>query len=621
MSTITYIVKVASSKFEIDDASAPKLTFRDGDTYVFDQADSSNSGHILQFSITSNNSGGAEYTTGVTKAGTPGSAGAKTTIVTSGSTTDTLYYYSSGGGTHGEEFSNTGFNTSTTYNLLKPIVGAESTAEKWGPMVNHSIDQISEKFAAIDAIPTYDDNVIHTNIALLAFKTAVNGSLAKYSLQDQVIDEYTDATGIDATLSTNHVLAGGAYSGINATLPTVTHNAGATGIDGDDTWYRYTATGSVTYTNNTTQDHDFLVIAGGGGGGGCGNAHSGSGGGGAGGYRNSYASEATGGGGSNETALSLLGGTAYTITVGTGGAGGLGSEGYHTGVAGVGSSISGADITDITTTGGGFGASGDIDGGAGGSGGGGGWDGSGGAGTTNQGYDGGTGGATAEPYAAAGGGGAGGAGNAPPSDSVGGAGGIGLSSSIDGSATDRGGGGGASGSYLGNGTAGTASHGGGAGTDPGTGVAGTANTGGGGGGGGPAASGTVGIGGVGGSGIVIIRRPTLAGTINNMTLQSTDTTAEAAPTKADMVMLMEDTAGTATLNTDIKGYVSRDSGATFTEGVLVDEGDWGTNKRILAFHDLSFTSSSGTAMCYKITTHNQVWAKQTKIHATSIGWR
>jgi hypothetical protein len=88
-----------------------------------------------------------------------------------------------------------------------------------------------------------------------------------------------------------------------------------------------------------------------------------------------------------------------------------------------------------------------------------------------------------------------------------------------------------------------------------------------------------------------------------------------------MVMLMEDTAGTATINTDIKGYVSRDSGATFIEGTLVDEGDWGTNKRILAFHDLSFTGASGTAMCYKITTHNQSASKETKIHATSIGWR
>ena len=143
MSTFTYEVKVASGKFTIDGGPAPKLTFRDGDTFVFDQADASNSGHILQFSITSNNSGASEYTTGVTKTGTPGTDG-KTTIVTSGSTTDTLYYYSSGGGTHGEEFSNTGFNT-TSENLLKPIVGADSTAEKWGPMLNQSIDQIVPK--------------------------------------------------------------------------------------------------------------------------------------------------------------------------------------------------------------------------------------------------------------------------------------------------------------------------------------------------------------------------------------------------------------------------------------------------------------------------------------------
>ena len=57
MSKINYIVKVASAKFTIDDAVATKLTFRDGDTYVFDQSDSCNAGHILQFSATSNNSG------------------------------------------------------------------------------------------------------------------------------------------------------------------------------------------------------------------------------------------------------------------------------------------------------------------------------------------------------------------------------------------------------------------------------------------------------------------------------------------------------------------------------------------------------------------------------------
>ena len=67
----------------------------------------------------------------------------------------------------------------------------------------------------------------------------------------------------------------------------------------------------------------------------------------------------------------------------------------------------------------------------------------------------------------------------------------------------------------------------------------------------------------------------------------------------------------------------RDSGSTFTQGTLVDEGTWGTNKKILAFHDLDISGQpSGTDMCYKITTHNQsAGSKETKIHATSIGWK
>ena len=97
MSTFTYIVKVASGKFTIDGSSAPKLTFRDGDTFVFDQADASNSGHILQFSATSNNSGSSEYTTGVTK------TGMKSLVITDDGHSHTAEYvndWSSGSGTY-----------------------------------------------------------------------------------------------------------------------------------------------------------------------------------------------------------------------------------------------------------------------------------------------------------------------------------------------------------------------------------------------------------------------------------------------------------------------------------------------------------------------------------------
>ena len=88
-------------------------------------------------------------------------------------------------------------------------------------------------------------------------------------------------------------------------------------------------------------------------------------------------------------------------------------------------------------------------------------------------------------------------------------------------------------------------------------------------------------------------------------------------------MLIEDGAGTATLNTDIKGFISRDSGSNFTQGTLVDEGTWGAStKRIVAFHNLDISGQpSGTSICYKITTHNQSASKETRIAATSYGWK
>jgi hypothetical protein len=132
-------------------------------------------------------------------------------------------------------------------------------------------------------------------------------------------------------------------------------------------------------------------------------------------------------------------------------------------------------------------------------------------------------------------------------------------------------------------------------------------------------------GGTGGNGGVTTDA-TLAGVPpSDATLQSSDTTAEAAPTKADMVMLIEDAgSGVGTVNTHIKGWISRyETGGTktWTQGTLVDEGDWGTNKRILAFHDLTLTGTSGTQMAYKITTHSASAVYNTKFHATSIGWR
>ena len=253
---------------------------------------------------------------------------------------------------------------------------------------------------------------------------------------------------------------------------------------------------------------DFLVVAGGGGG--CTAVQRGGGGGG-GGYRTSAGTR--GGGASAESALKLVAGSSYTVTVGAGGS-----------PANPGSN---SIFGPITSIGGGRGGNSTAAGGSGGSGGGGGnAGGAAGTGTASQGYNGGSG------AGFQGGGGGGGAGSVGGNSSgnTGGNGGSGVASSITGSSVARAGGGGGSAAV----TAGTASDGGGAGAISTNGAtSGTVNTGGGGGAawdGSPSGS--------GGSGFVVVKYPDTL-TISNPGGGLTFTTSSAGGFK-----VTEFTAGT-----------------------------------------------------------------------------
>jgi len=500
-------------------------------------------------------------------------------------------------------------------------------------------------------IPTVADvNNLINNIAMLGFKVATNGSLAKYDLVDQAVDEFTDASGIDASASTNETLTGGYYYGASGSQPTGGTISTSTISGTEYRIHTFTSSGNFVTTNSGTLD---MLIVGGGGGGG--NYLGGGGGGGAallvqsrdvtaatyavsvgdGGsgatsntdngnqgtgsyfgsdYASTYLFARPGGGGAGHgdgqatTDGTYAVGTAAVTISGTGNGGGGASAGAS---AGVGydptdrsvSAPSGETWTLYSNNAGGNGDSG---------------------GNHSSGGGGGAGGAGANGTAS----GNGGVGQQINIDGNnyywgGGGGGGGINRVSSGSNGGLGGGGGGSNQSGGSGDGGGSAINAGASPSDGNtaGGAAGANSGGGGGGGGHGDY----NGGNGGSGIVIVRyegdqfQPTA-----DLTLQSVDSTALSAPSTADFIMLIEDASGTATLNTDVKAFISRDSGSNFTQGTLVDEGTWGAStKRIVAFHNLDISSQpSGTSICYKVTTHNQAsGSKVTRIHAVSHGWK
>ena len=449
-----------------------------------------------------------------------------------------------------------------------------------------------------------DTTQIESDIALLGFKVAVAGSMGKYNLIDQTEDAFMDTTGIDASETTDGVRsASNYYSGASGSPVTAT--GGTITTDGDYTIHSFTSTSGGTFTTDTAQSVDLLVVAGGGGGGAyCG------GGGGAGGYISTIAHAITP--------------ASYSVTVGAGGAAGTGSS---SGAVGLNSQF-GAMTAAV---GGGFG-NGYLSGSPGNGGSGGGSTTSTtSTGTAGQGYAGGCGSEAASQDGGGGGGagavgGNGVAGGVSPGN-LAGNGGVGLSNSITGSAVfyAGGGGGGRGGSAISLTGQGEGGNGGGgrgsSGATANAAVAGTANTGGGGGAGGhPTTSGAA-----GGSGIVILRRPTTAEGFNDMTLVSLPTEAEAAPTKGDLVMTYTTAGGgSTTVGTDLTAEMSADDGSTWTDLGLVTGDIEGTTggHTIIAKHNVTISSTITLPykMRYRIKTLNQTATKVTRIQAVSLGW-
>jgi hypothetical protein len=283
--TVTVAAKTANSPYfgvgsslgyYINGIQTPVIDIKGHDTaypyyYKFDQADASNSGHPLRFY---NNVGKTtQFTTGVTTSGTPGQAGAHTTIAIDNDTPTILYYQCTNHGNMGNFLNHNSSTINTGFFLKLPATdGSADQVLKTNGSGTLSFGS-SVTFPTIGSIsPSVIENsqtavtITGTNFQSVPTVDAINSSTGAIITADSVA--FTNATTIVATFTlsvdgTYYLRAenndGLAVRSTNALLtvsdaPAWTTAAGSLGT--------VAATGSVNFTVAATNATSFAKTSG-----------------------------------------------------------------------------------------------------------------------------------------------------------------------------------------------------------------------------------------------------------------------------------------------------------------------------------------------------------------------
>ena len=157
----------SSNAYFLESLEAPAFTLNGADTakpyyYKFDQADASNSGHPLRFYYDEGKN--RIMSTGVTTSGTPGSAGAHTTITISDDTPTPLFYQCTAHGQMGGRVSIMGGKRARLNITTDKTFSADGSDTTQTILADRSVDDILVFVNGVCLVPTDDYTISGTTL-------------------------------------------------------------------------------------------------------------------------------------------------------------------------------------------------------------------------------------------------------------------------------------------------------------------------------------------------------------------------------------------------------------------------------------------------------------------------